>query len=519
MTGRLTENGENNEIMSNKPALNLGAWRHINGNDGGKALRLPANHLVTHGVVVGMTGSGKTGLVTVLVEEALGAGIPTIIIDVKGDLPNLLLTFPNFDPGRMQPWVEADGESDPDANIATAQKRCDERQQALAAAGIGEPELQSFVDSTAIRVITPGATAGESLHVLSALERRSSRWDTDPESARNALSAAVSLVLRLLGRDPDPAKSREHVLLSVLAERRLAAGQNADIGSLMQDLTNPPINQIGALSVNSFLKKRERASLAAALNNLLASPTFCSWRKGTSLDIAEWVKPKNGRTPAVIVSVAHLDEEERSLVLGVVLEEILSWVRSLSGSDRLKALIVFDEVYGFLPPYPANPPTKRPIVSLMKQARAFGVGVVIATQNTMDLDYRALSNAGVWCIGRLQTDADRARVLDGLAGASQKEDESQADLGRNVQRLAPRWFIIKNAHETDVGPILLRPRHTISLMSGPMTRTEILKAREWRAQAEGVELPPNSVVRPQAIVEMPESVRKPKAFGFADADT
>jgi hypothetical protein len=280
--------------------------------------------------------------------------------------------------------------------------------------------------------------------------------------------------------------------------------------------------------VNSFLKKRERSNLAAALNNLLASPTFCSWRKGTSLDIADWVKPKNGgpsttpqrrRTPAVIVSVAHLDEEERSLVLGVVLEEILSWVRGLPGSERLKALIVFDEVYGFLPPHPANPPTKRPIVALMKQARAFGVGVVIATQNPMDLDYRALSNAGVWCIGRLQTDADRARVLDGLAGASQKGETSAADLGRSVQRLAPRWFVIKNAHEASVGPILLHPRQTMSLMRGPMTRTEILKAREWRAQLEGVDLPPNSVARPNVMVEFPESVRKPKVFGFADADS
>jgi hypothetical protein len=504
--------------MSNNPALNLGAWRHIDGSEGGRILRLPANHLVTHGVTVGMTGSGKTGLVTVFVEEALGAGVPTIIIDVKGDLPNLLLTFPSFDPGLLLPWVEAAGEEGSLANYALAMKRSEERQQGLAAAGIGEPELQRFCDTTSIRVITPGATAGESLHVLSALERRSSRWDTDPESARNALSAAVSLVLRLLGRDPDPAKSREHVLLSVLAERRLAAGQNADIGSLMQDLTSPPISQIGALAVNSFLKKRERSSLAAALNNLLASPTFCSWRKGASLDVADWVKPKNNRTPAVIVSVAHLDEEERSLVLGVLLEEVLSWVRTLPGSDRLKALIVFDEVYGFLPPYPANPPTKRPIVALMKQARAFGVGVVVATQNPMDLDYRALSNAGVWCIGRLQTDADRARVLDGLAGASQKGDDSEADLGRNVQRLVTRWFIIKNAHEASIGPILLRPRQTMSFMRGPMTRGEILKAREWRAQLEGVELPPNSVAHPATLVDIPESVRKPKAYGFTDID-
>ena len=352
--------------MTSKQAFNLGAWRTLDNTTGGNILRIPAQHLVTHAAIFGMTGSGKSGLVTVLIEEALSAGVPTIVIDVKGDLPNLLLTLPSFDPALLVPWVEAGGEKDPVANLELATKRSDERKQALAAAGIDEPEVKRFCDSTSIRVITPGATAGESLHVLSALERRSSRWDTDPESARNALSAAVSLVLRLLGRDPDPAKSREHVLLSVLAERRLAAGHNADIGSLMQDLTNPPIAQIGALSVNSFLKKRERSNLAAALNNLLASPTFCSWRKGASLDITDWVAPKNGRVPAVIVSVAHLDEEERSLVLGVLLEEILSWVRGLPGSERLKALIVFDEVYGFLPPHPANPPTKRPMVALMK---------------------------------------------------------------------------------------------------------------------------------------------------------
>ena len=499
--------------MSKNPVLNLGAWRYTDGTEGGEALLMPAQHLVTHSVVLGMTGSGKTGLITVLVEEALSAGVPTIIIDVKGDLPNLLLTYPSFEPDFLRPWVETNADEGPSSGTTQlAAQLSQERQKALSVASIGEPELQKFSDGISVRVITPGASAGESLHVLSALERRSARWDIDPESARNALSAAVSLVLRLLGRDPDPAKSREHVLLSVLAERRLAMGQPADISTLMQDLTDPPIVQIGALAVNSFLKKRERCNLAAALNTLLASPTFCSWRKGASLDIAEWVAPRNGRIPVTIVSVAHLDDEERTLVLGVVLEEILSWVRTLPGSERLKALIVFDEVYGFLPPHPANPPTKRPIVALMKQARAFGVGVVVATQNPMDLDYRALSNAGLWCIGRLQTDADRARVLDGLAGASRNNGKSETDLSHIVQRLAPRWFIVKNAHAANVGPVLLNPRNTLSLMRGPMTRNEILQARQWRATIEGIELPRNSAVPPPMTVEMPESVRQPKAF-------
>jgi DNA helicase HerA-like ATPase len=231
--------------MSKLPTLNLGAWRQLDGTEGGNALRIPAHHLVRHSVVLGMTGSGKTGFVTVLVEEALRAGIPTIIIDVKGDLPNLLLTYPSFDPALLRPWVEGSTDNGPSSGITqSAAQRSEERQKALSAVAIGEPELQRFSDGISVRVITPGASAGESLHVLSALERRSSRWDTDPESARNALSAAVSSVLRLLGRDPGPARSREHVLLSVLAERRLAAGQNADIAALMQDLTNPPIAEI-----------------------------------------------------------------------------------------------------------------------------------------------------------------------------------------------------------------------------------------------------------------------------------
>ncbi|HEY5958565.1 MAG TPA: helicase HerA-like domain-containing protein, partial [Polyangiaceae bacterium] len=226
--------------MAKKPALKLGSWRYIDGSEGGNCLQLPAHHLVTHGVVVGMTGSGKTGLVTVIIEEALSAGIPTIIVDVKGDLPNLLLAFPNFEPESFRPWLEAGTDTDSDSDLGLdgvdkAVAKAATQRQALSEANIGEAELRRYCASTSVRVITPGATAGESLHVLSALERRSARWDNDPESARNALSAAISLVLRLLGRDPDPAKSREHVLLSVLAEHRLMAGNNAEIGNLIQD--------------------------------------------------------------------------------------------------------------------------------------------------------------------------------------------------------------------------------------------------------------------------------------------
>ena len=325
-----------------------------------------------------------------------------------------------------------------------------------------------------MRVITPGADAGELLHVLSSLERRSDRWDTDVDGARAALSAAISLILRLLGRDADPARSREHVLLSVLAERRLVAGQNANIADLLAELVDPPIDSIGALSVNAFMSKKARNDLAAALNTLLAAPSFASWRQGAPLDVAAWMAPVAGRTPATILSVAHLDDDERALVLGVVLEEVLTWVRGLPGSQRLKALIVFDEVYGFLPPHPACPPTKKPLVALMKQARAFGVGVVVATQNPMDLDYRALSNAGLWCLGRLQTDADRARVVDGLANEA-GIGESESALAEVLKTINPRWFVMRNAHAP--GTLLMQPRWTMSFLRGPMTRHEIKRAR------------------------------------------
>jgi hypothetical protein len=485
-----------------KQSLHLGAFRPLDGSKGGP-FRLPAHHLVTHGVVVGATGSGKTGLLMVLVEEALRVKVPVLVIDIKGDLPNLLLSFPTFAATELVPWASAAAtatDERPRQHIAA--ELAEERRRGLSAWSIGEPELAAFDAGTAVRVITPGATAGELLHVLSSLERRSDRWEHDPDSARAALSAAVSLVLRLLGRDPDPAKSREHVLLSILAEQRLVAGQTADIGTLLDDIARPPMARIGALEIDAFLSKKARRELAASLNTLLASPTFASWRRGTTLDIGAWLTPRDGRTPAVVVSVAHLDDDERALVLGVLLEEVVTWVRSLPGSQRLRALVVFDEVFGFLPPHPANPPTKRPLVALMKQARAFGVGVVVATQNPMDLDYRTLSNAGVWWLGRLQMDADRARVLDGLALGGRDGDADE--LALTLQRLAPRWFVMRDAHSTD-GAVLLQPRWAMSFMRGPMTRSEIRMALERRRGGESVEGAAQSTTTAKTKTTLPKT--------------
>jgi hypothetical protein len=351
-----------------------------------------------------------------------------------------------------------------------------------------------------VRILTPGSSAGEPVHLLSSLEQRSSLWDGTPsdiETARDALASAVSLVLRLLGRDGDPARSREHVLMPVLAERRLLAKLPADLPSLMNDLETPPVDRIGAMPIDRFVSKKDRRALAAALNALVASPSFASWRTGAPMDIAQWLRPvatdeapcdgientpaqPTRKSPAVIVSVAHLDKTERTHVLGLLFDALLAYVRSLSGTSSLRALVVLDELYGMLPPHPANPPTRRPLVALVKQARAFGVGLVLATQNPMDLDYRALSNAGLWFIGRLQTDADRDRVVDGLAEADAASSDRSArrTIDQCVKRLGKRWFLVRNVHQRDKGAVLLQPRQTLSWLRGPLTRDELRRLSE-----------------------------------------
>ena len=439
-----------------------------------------SDHLLTHGVVVGMTGSGKTGLLMVLVEEVLRSGIPVIMLDIKGDLPNLLLTFPNISAEEFAPWVEETptqrNGSDRDA---VAQQEAERWRERLAEWELGPAQVSELKDAIAPRVFTPGLMAGEPLHVLSALEQPSSLWRTDLEAARESLSASISLLLRLIGRDPDPTRSRDHVVLSVFAERRLREGQSADVASLLEDVRNPPLEQIGAMEMDDFLPERNRLSLATALNTLLASPTFESWRTGAPLDVASWVAPRSdGRTPAVIISVAHLDDDERALVLGILLDQLLAWVRGLTGTQQLRALLVFDEVYGFVPPHPANPPTKRPLVALMKQARAFGLGIVLATQNPMDLDYRALSNAGVWCVGRLQTDADRQRVVEALQGGPGSDADS-SELAGLLKQLAPRWFLLRNVHQRPP-LVLLQSRTTLCWLRGPMTRGDLKRAMTAR---------------------------------------
>lgn len=456
--------------------LALGGVRSLDGSGETRAYELPADDLITHGVVVGGTGSGKTGLLVVMVEEAVLSRIPTILVDVKGDLPNLLLTFPELSAEQFTPWIDAQTVRQRGVPLdAAAEQLAADWRKKLAAWGRGPDDVAALQQVMDARVFTPGSQACEPLNVLSELERVSPLWETDLELARESLSATISLLLRLLGRNPDPTKSRDHVVLSIFAERRLRAGVAADVRALLEDVRTPPVAVIGAMPIEEFISNNERASLAAALNTLLASPTFEAWRMGGPLDVAEWLAPRDdARTPVVIVSVAHLDDDERQLVLGILLDQVLGWVRTQSGTDGLRALLVFDEVYGFAPPHPKDPPTKRPLVSLLKQARAFGLGVLVATQNPMDLDYRVLSNAGFWCVGRLSTDADRQRVVESMAHSG--GDIDRETLTATIKSLAPRWFVMRHVKRPKEAA-LLQSRTTLCWLKGPMARADLRRLK------------------------------------------
>ncbi|HTJ80084.1 MAG TPA: helicase HerA-like domain-containing protein, partial [Polyangiaceae bacterium] len=457
--------------------LCLGRAREVSRPDAeSSTFLLPPHHLVTHGVVLGMTGSGKTGLTLGLVEEALAAKVPVLMVDIKGDLGNVFFSLGDAEPSAFLPWIDGDAAARAGKTPAALAEETAARYRAgLEAAGSSAAIARQRRLAMRPRIITPGASFGEQLDVLSSLSRPTSLWQEDTSAARDQLASAVSLVLRLAGRDGD-VRSREHVVLSTLAERRLVGGASATLPELLRDVMAPPIPVVGAMSFDEFFPPKEQQALAQDLNTLIASPKLSSWLSGTALDVAGWLKlPADGGTPAVLVTVAHLDDEERALVLGLLLDEVLGWVRGLSGTSDLRALVVFDEVFGFLPPAPYDPPTKKPILALLKQARAFGVGVVVATQNPMDVDYKALSNAGAWFVGRLQTDADRERVVDGLVGADGGMGGlTPAEIGTILKNLPPRTFFVRDVHRKPACA-LLETRTVSSWLRGPMTRREIAR--------------------------------------------
>ena len=416
---------------------------------------LDTDRLRTHGVVVGMTGSGKTGLCLVLLEELARAGVPVIAIDPKGDLGNLGLLFPDLSAEEFAPWVEGD---DP-AAIA------DRWKSGLADWGLQPDQLATLKSQLALNVYTPGSGAGQPIDVLGSFRRPAEGADED--ARRTVVAACVSGLLGLVGRRSDPIRDPAHIVLSQILDSAWNAGEDPTLEELILRLVDPPFSKVGVFPLDRFFKPDDRMDLAMTLNGILAAPSFSAWTEGAPLDVNYMLAPPaeaGGRTRVSVITLAHLADGQRAFFLSLLLGQLQAWARSQPGTDGLRAVLFFDEAAGYLPPHPSNPPTKAPLLTMMKQARAVGFGVVLATQNPVDLDYKALSNAGVWAVGRLQTPQDRDRLLKGLG---------RPDLHDVVEALDKRQFLIHDAAEDQ--PSVVSSRWAMCYLRGPFTSAEIAR--------------------------------------------
>lgn len=428
--------------------------------------------LTTHAVCVGMTGSGKTGLCLSLLEEAAIDGVPAIAIDPKGDLGNLLLSFPSLRPEDFAPWIDAGAAARQGISPAeAATKTAETWRKGLADWDEDGARIARFRDAVDLAIYTPGSEAGRPLSVLQSFAAPPEEQRLDAGALRERVSATVGGLLGLAGIEADPLQSREHILLSTLLEQAWTAGRDLSLAALIQGIQKPPFDKVGVFDLDTFYPAKDRMQLAMALNNLIASPSFAAWMKGEPLDVQRLLFTADGKPRISVISIAHLGDAERMFVVTLLLGEIVAWMRRQSGTSSLRAMLYMDEIFGYFPPT-AMPPSKLPLLTLMKQARAFGLGVVLATQNPVDLDYKGLSNAGTWFIGRLQTERDKARVIDGLLSAA-GDGLDKTQLEKLLAGLGNRVFLMRNVN--DAAPVLFRTRWTLSYLRGPLTLQEIAK--------------------------------------------
>ena len=438
--------------------------------------------LVTHAVCVGMTGSGKTGLCIALLEEAAIDGVPAIVIDPKGDLANLRLTFPELRGADFLPWVneeEARRKGVEPAAYAEAQAAL--WKKGLAEWGQDGERIRRLREAAEFAIYTPGSSAGIPLSILKSFQAPEKAVLEDGDLRRERVATTATSLLALVGVDADPVQSREHILLSTILDTAWRQGQDLDIAAVIQQIQNPPVQRVGVFDLESFFPSKERFGLAMTLNNLLASPGFSAWLEGEPLDIGTLLWTPAGKPRVAIVSIAHLADAERMFFVSLLLTQVVGWMRTQSGTTSLRALLYMDEIFGFFPPV-ANPPSKQPLLTLLKQARAYGLGVVLATQNPVDLDYKGLGNTGTWLLGRLQTERDKQRVLEGLEGAAGGARFDRAAMERTLAGLGNRVFLMHNVHED--APVVFESRWAMSYLRGPLTRVQIKQLMAGRQSAD-----------------------------------
>jgi DNA helicase HerA-like ATPase len=461
-----------------------------------------AADLTTHALVVGMTGSGKTGLLVSLLEEAALDGVPALVVDPKGDLANLLLTFPDLAPADFVPWVDPTRAAREGLSVEElAAREAAAWREGLARWDQDAARLRRLRAAADFAVYTPGSTAGRPVSVLASFAAPPAAALADTDLVRDRVAATVGSLLGLLGVAADPLRSREHILLSLLFEGAWREGRDLDLGALIAGVQQPPVERVGVMPLETFFPAADRFALSMALNNLLASPTFAAWLEGEPLEVPRLLYAADGRPRVAVFSLAHLSEAERMFFVSLLLAQVLGWVRGLPGSSSLRALLAIDEVFGYLPPV-AEPPSKRPLLTLLKQARAYGLGVVLATQNPVDLDYKGLGNIGTWFLGRLQTQRDKDRLLDGLESAG-GTGLPRAEADRLLSTLDKRVFLLHNVHEP--GPVLLRTRWAMSYLAGPLTRDQLRRLRAERPATAAAAAAP----APEAAAAVPGAPERP----------
>jgi hypothetical protein len=495
-------------------AFYLGREYDLSKKEAGGLLLYDSRDLVTHGVCVGMTGSGKTGLCLGLLEEAAIDAVPSIVIDPKGDLTNLMLTFPQLRPEDFRPWVSPEEAAKKGLSVDDfAQQQADMWKKGLADWGQDPARIQRLKDAADFTIYTPGSNSGLPVSILKSFAAPAPAVRADEEALGDRINTAVTSLLGLVGVTADPIQSREHILLSSLFNTVWSAGQDLDLAGLIQQIQKPPFVKVGVLDLESFYPAKDRFGLAMLLNNLLAAPTFQTWLEGEPLDIGRMLFTAEGKPRVSIFSIAHLSDSERMFFVSLLLNEVLGWVRAQPGTGSLRAIIYMDEIFGFFPPV-AEPPSKRPLLTLLKQARAFGVGVLLATQNPVDLDYKGLANAGTWFIGRLQTERDKDRLLEGLEGVAAGSDAKfdRQGMGETLAGLGNRVFLMYNAHED--APATFQTRWTLSYLAGPLTRAQIKTLMDPRRPAAA---PAAATVAPAAAPATATAAAPIAAAGAAAA--
>lgn len=479
------------------------AWDVATGEMGDDLTLYDSRDLTTHAVCVGMTGSGKTGLCIGLLEEAVLDGVPAIAIDVKGDIANLALTFPDLGPDDFEPWVSPEEARRKEMSVEDfAAREASKWRDGLGGWDIDGARIARLREAAELTVYTPGSTAGVPLRVVDALSAPPPETRDDAELLAERVSTAVSGLLGLIGVTADPVRSREHILLSRILHDAWTDGRDMALADVIGAVQRPPFDRVGVLELDAFYPEKARFDLAMQLNNLLASPAFAAWMDGEPLDVDQMLYTADGKPRLAIVSIAHLSDAERMFFMSLLLGEVVSWTRRQAGTTNLRAVLYIDELFGFLPPT-AMPPTKTPLLTLLKQARAFGLGVVLATQNPVDLDYKALSNAGTWFIGRLQTERDKLRVLEALEGATATAGGTldRSTIDAMLSGLGKRVFLLHNVHEP--APALFHTRWVMSYLRGPMTRNEIRRLMDPVKAARLAAAIPPSAAADASVEETP----------------